>query len=70
MQITLNLDESLLNEAFQLTNLTTQEELMNLALQELVRSRRKKNLLDLAGQIQFATDFDQKALRETRHVAD
>ena len=27
MQITLNLDESLLNEAFQLTNLTTQEEL-------------------------------------------
>ena len=78
MQITLNLDESLLNEAFQLTNLTTQEELMNLALQELVRLRsgssgalrRKKNLLDLAGQIQFATDFNYKALRETRHVAD
>lgn len=70
MQITLNLDESLLNEAFQLTNLTTQEELIKLALQELVRSRRKKNLLDLAGQIQFAPDFDHKALRETRYVAD
>lgn len=70
MQITLNLDESLLNEAFQLTNLTTQEELVNLALQELVRSRRKKNLLDLAGQIQFAPEFDHKALRENRHAAD
>jgi Arc/MetJ family transcription regulator len=70
MQITLNLDESLLNEALQLTNLTTQEELINLALQELVRSRRKKNLLDLAGQIQFTPDFDHKALRDTRHVAD
>ncbi len=70
MQIILNLDESLLNEAFQLTNLTTQEELVNLALQELVRSRRKKNLLDLAGQIQFAPEFDHKALRETRHAAD
>jgi Arc/MetJ family transcription regulator len=70
MQITLNLDESLLNEAFRLTNLTTQEELMNLALQELVRSRRKKNLLDLAGQIQLTEDFDYKALRETRHAAD
>lgn len=70
MQITLNLDEALLNEAFQLTNLTNQEDLVNLALQELVRSRRKKNLLDLAGQIQFASDFDYKALRETRHVAD
>ncbi|MBF2020959.1 MAG: type II toxin-antitoxin system VapB family antitoxin [Hydrococcus sp. C42_A2020_068] len=70
MQITLNLDDSLVNEVFYLTNLTTHEELINLALQELVRSRRKKNLLDLAGQIQFAPDFDHKALRETRHAAD
>ena len=70
MQITLNLDETLLNEALQLTNLATQEELIRLALQELVRSRRKKNLLDLAGQIQFCEDFDHKALRETRHAAD
>ncbi|MCA2620168.1 MAG: type II toxin-antitoxin system VapB family antitoxin [Microcystis aeruginosa Ma_QC_Ch_20071001_S25] len=70
MQITLNLDDSLLNEAFQLTNLANQEEVINLALEELVRSRRKKNLLDLAGKIQFAPDFDYKALRETRHAAD
>lgn len=70
MQITLNLDEALLNEALQLTNLTTQEELLNLALQEFVRLRRKKNLLDLAGKIQFTPEFDHKALRETRHAAD
>jgi Arc/MetJ family transcription regulator len=70
MQITLNLDEGLVNEALELTNLTTQEELIKLALQELVRSRRKRNLLDLSGQIQFSSDFDHKALRETRHVAD
>lgn len=70
MQVTLNLDEALINEALQLTKLTTQEELLNLALRELVKSRRKKNLLDLAGQIQFSPDFDHKALRETRHVAD
>ncbi len=70
MQITLNLDESLLSEALQLTNLNTQEDLINLALQELVKSRRKKNLLDLAGQIQFAADFDYKALRDIRHGAD
>jgi Arc/MetJ family transcription regulator len=70
MQITLNLDESLLEEALQLTKFTTQEELMNLALQELVRSRRKKNLLDLAGQIQFTEDFDHKAVREIHHAID
>lgn len=70
MQITLDLDEALLSEAFQLVNLATQEDLINLALQEFVRSRRKKNLLDLAGQIQFTEDFDHKDLRETRHAAD
>jgi Arc/MetJ family transcription regulator len=38
MQITLNLDETLLTEALQLTQLATQEELLNLALQELLTS--------------------------------
>jgi hypothetical protein len=72
MQITLNLDETLINEALQLTNLETQEEMLSLALQELVRSRsgstgasrRKKNLLDLAGQVQPTPNFDHKALRD------
>ena len=70
MQTTLNLDELLLNEALKLTKLTDQDELVNLALREFVRSRRKKNLLDLAGQIQFNEGFDYKGLRETRHAAD
>jgi Arc/MetJ family transcription regulator len=70
MEIILNLDKALLDEALHLTNLATQEELVNLALQELVRSRRKKNLLDLAGQIQFSENFDHKTLRETRNAAD
>ena len=52
MQITLDLDEALFTEVLQLTNLTTQEDLIYLAVLELVRSR-KKNLLDLAGRIQF-----------------
>jgi Arc/MetJ family transcription regulator len=70
MKITLNLDDSLLSEALKLTSMSTQEELIELALQELVRSRRKKNLLDLAGQLQFAPEFDHKALREIHHAAD
>ena len=64
MQITLNLDEALFTEALQLTNLTTQEDVIHLAVLELVRSRKKKNLLDLAGQIQFTPDFDHKLVRD------
>lgn len=70
MKVTLNLYETLVNEALQLTNAATQEEVIKRARQEFVRSRRRKNPLDLAGKIQFATDFDDKALGETRHVAD
>jgi Arc/MetJ family transcription regulator len=69
MQITLDLDEALFTEALQLTNLTTQEDMIHLAVVELVRSRKKKNLLDLAGQIQFVADFDHKAMRDT-HASD
>ncbi|KKJ00701.1 type II toxin-antitoxin system VapB family antitoxin [Prochlorothrix hollandica] len=68
--ITLQIDETLLNEALQLTDLTTPEELLHLALQTLIQARRKKNLLDLAGQIQLTDDFDHKTLREMHHAAD
>lgn len=69
MQVTLNLDEALIHEALQLAKLTTEEDLLNLALREFIKSRRKKNLLDLVGQVQLAPDFDYKALRETRYAA-
>ena len=65
MQITLDLDEALFTEALQLTNLTTQEDIIRLAVLELVRSRKKKNLLDLAGQIQFSPNFHNKSMRDT-----
>ncbi|RZM78634.1 type II toxin-antitoxin system VapB family antitoxin [Leptolyngbya iicbica] len=70
MQITLNLDDALLDEAAKLTNLASREALINLALQEFVQSHRQKNLLDLAGQIQLAPDFDHKILREMPRAAD
>jgi Arc/MetJ family transcription regulator len=67
IQISLDLDETLVREALELTDLTTLEELIDLALKELVQSRKKKNLFDLAGQIQFTLDFDHKMARETSY---
>ncbi|HAO13290.1 MAG TPA: DUF2191 domain-containing protein [Planktothrix sp. UBA8407] len=59
------INEELVKEALQLTQLKTEKELIELALQELISTRKKRNLLDLSGQIQFSTDYDYKALRET-----
>ena len=70
MRTNIDLDESLVNEAFELTQASTKKELVHLALQELIRSRKKKNLLDLAGQIQLDDDFDLDKVRQNRHAAD
>ena len=67
MRTNIVLDDELVREAFALTGARTKKELVHLALEELVRIRRKKDLVDLAGQIQFRQDFDHKQLRKTRN---
>lgn len=69
MRTNIDIDDELMKEAFHLTNLRTKKELVNLALQELIRQRKKLNLLDLSGKIKLADNYDYKALRENRHVS-
>lgn len=69
MRTNIDIDDELMKEAFRLTDLRTKKELVNLALQELIRQRKKLNLLDLSGKIQLADNYDYKALRENRHVS-
>ncbi|MFP4221114.1 MAG: type II toxin-antitoxin system VapB family antitoxin [Phormidium sp.] len=70
MKTSIELNEELVKEALRLTNLQTEQELISFALEELIRTRKKRNLLDLSGQIQFSTDYDYKALRTNRNVSD
>jgi Arc/MetJ family transcription regulator len=66
MRTNIVLDDRLVEEAFALTGLRTKKELVHLALAELVRHRKKKDLTELAGRIRLRDDFDHKALRELR----
>jgi Arc/MetJ family transcription regulator len=68
MRTNIVLDDSLVQEAFRLTDARTKRELIQLALEELIRVRRKRNLADLAGMIQLRDDFDHKAMRDVRSV--
>ncbi len=67
MRTNIVLDEKLVEEAFAVTGVRTKKELVRLALTELVRARRKKDLLALAGRIRFRKGFDHKSVREMRH---
>ena len=66
MRTNIVLDDKLLEEAFSLTGVRTKRDLVHLALSELVRARRRKDILELAGRIRFRKGFDHKSLREMR----
>jgi Arc/MetJ family transcription regulator len=60
------LDDELVAEAFRLTGVRTKRELIQRALEELVRVHRKKNLAELAGRVRLRDDYDHKQAREVR----
>ena len=64
MRTNIELEDDLVEEAFSLTGIRTKKELVHLALRELINSRKKKNLLDLSGQIELQENFDHKKLRD------
>ena len=63
MRTNIVLDDDLVEEAFSLTGIRTKRELVHVALNELVRKRRKKDLLDLAGKVNLRADYDHKEMR-------
>jgi len=70
MKTNIDLDDRLIEQAFALTGLRTKKELVNFALAELVKRGEKKDLLDLAGEVEFVQDFNTDKLRSNRYVID
>jgi Arc/MetJ family transcription regulator len=63
MRTNIVLEESLVKEAMKLSRMKTKKELVNQALREFVENRKRLNLMDLAGKIEFAKGYNYKALR-------
>jgi Arc/MetJ family transcription regulator len=66
MRTNIILDDNLVQEAFKYSNANTKKELIHLVLKEFVEKKRRLNLLDLEGKIEFAEDYDHKKLRESQ----
>lgn len=64
MRTNVVLDDSLVQEAILLSGVKTKKDVIDLALQEFVMSRKRLSLLELAGKIAFRDDYDHKACRE------
>lgn len=64
MRTNIVIDDALLAEALQYTDLKTKKDVIHLALQELVNNHKKLSLLELKGSISLAEDYDYKKLRD------
>jgi len=62
MRTNIILEDSLVKEALKYSRAKTKRELIHQALEEFVKNRRRRNLLDLAGKIEFAERYDYKSL--------
>ena len=64
MRTNIDLDEKMMSEALRLSKAKTKKELIHQALREFVENRRRLNLLDLEGKIEFVEGYDHKRMRE------
>lgn len=64
MRTNIVLDDDLIEEAVKVSKAKTKREAVHLALKEFVENRKRLNLLDLKGKVQFADDYDYKKMRE------
>jgi Arc/MetJ family transcription regulator len=64
MRTNIDIDDNLLDEAFKFSNSKTKKDMIHEALEEYVASRKKKNLLEIKGKIQFSESYNYKSMRE------
>jgi Arc/MetJ family transcription regulator len=66
MRTNIDIDDDLLEQAFSVSRIRTKKELIHEALKEFIRLKRRKDLTELAGFIEFHDGYDHKKSRETR----
>ncbi len=64
MRTNIVLDDELVAEAFKYSDATTKRNLVNQALKDFVRYHKRKNILELVGQVEISETYDYKALRQ------
>ena len=56
-------DEQLLRELRHVSRIASDEDAVNEAVRDFVSRRQTNNIIDLFGQVDYAPDYDPKALR-------
>ena len=65
MRTNIDINDKLMEEAFAVSQARSKKDLIHDALREYIRLKRRKDLTELAGTIEFHEGYDHKALRKT-----
>jgi len=63
MRTNIELDDEIVREAMALSGVKTKKELVARALQEFVKTRKLRSIIELDGKIEFDDLYDYKSLR-------
>lgn len=66
MATNLALDDSLIEEAVKVGNHRTKREAVTAALLEYVQTRKRREILDWVGKVDYDVDYDPKRLRDRK----
>jgi hypothetical protein len=66
MPTNLALDDSLIEEAVKVGNHRTKKEAVTAALQEYVQARKRREILEWVGKVDYEDDYDPKRLRNRK----
>jgi len=66
MRTNIDINEKLLEEAFSVSQVRSKKDLIHEALREYIRLKKRKDLTELAGTIEFFEGYNHKELRKTR----
>jgi len=66
MPTNLALDDSLIAEAVKVGNHRTKKEAVTAALREYIHARKRREILDWVGKVDYYDDYDPKRLRDRK----
>lgn len=66
MPTNLALDDSLIEEAVKVGNHRTKREAVTAALKEYVQARKRREILNWIGKVDYYDDYDHKRLRDRK----
>ncbi len=67
MRTNIDINDELLEEAFSVSQMRSKKDLIHEALLEYIKLKKRKDLTELAGTIEFYEGYNHKDLRKTRN---